>query len=97
MCRIMKLHQATRSEKFWRMEKKLNCQRMKHNPELRQKNFTLLIIVSSQIPQQTSLLWSTDQYVSADVYQKDAHIDRDKDVADDAGYADYWLAQDAVG
>ena len=93
----MKLHLTTRSEKFWRTVKKLNCQRTKHNLELRQKNFTLLIIVSSQIPQQTSLLWSTDQDVSADVNQEDAHIDRDKDVVDIAEVVVVLLALDFVG
>ena len=78
-----------RSEKFWTMEKKLNCRSAKHNQELRQKNFTPLIIVSSLILRQITLLWNIDLDASANANQEDVIIVREKDVADNVEFADY--------
>ena len=78
-----------RSEKFWTTEKKLNCQSVRYNQELRQKNFTPSIIVSSLILLQTTLLWNIDLDASADANQEDAIIVREKDVVDNVEFADY--------
>ena len=78
-----------RSEKFWTMEKKLNCQSVRHNQELRQKNFTPSIIVSSQILLLITLLWSTDLDANVNANQEDAIIVQEKDVDDNVEFVDY--------
>ena len=78
-----------RSEKFWTTEKKLNCQSVRHNQELRQKNFTPSIIVSSQILLLITLLWNTDLDANVNANQEDAIIVQEKDVDDNVEFADY--------
>ena len=78
-----------RSEKFWITEKKLNCQSVRHNQELRQKNFTPSIIVSSQILLLITLLWNTDLDANVNANQEDVIIVQEKDVDDNVEFADY--------
>ena len=78
-----------RSEKFWTTEKKLNCQSAKYNQELRQKNFTPSIIVSSQILLLITLLWNTDLDANVNANQEDVIIVQEKDVDDNVEFADY--------
>ena len=78
-----------RSEKFWTTEKKLNCQSVRHNQELRQKNFTPSIIVSSQILLLITLLWNTDLDANVNANQEDAIIVQEKDVDDNVEFVDY--------
>ena len=89
MCIQRKLHRTTRLEKFWKTEKKLNCQSAKYNQELRQENFTPSIIVSSQILLLITLLWNTDLDANVNANQEDVNIAQEKDVDDNVEFADY--------